>query len=215
MTTLANYRTMLTEDLTRDSWNNIWATTVLDRALNKGYIKVQGDLGLGWRYNEARYSFSTSVGTRAYSLPTGCLYVESVEVDGWEIGRISVSEMERMGSLADVGTPNYWWLDSDDKINLWPVANVVSTVVMVYRKSLAEMTSWVNSAVSTIFDSAIVAYWAYTLYLGIDGNKAKMARTAYEEYINDLRSLVLMDGVHRFRLGRGVSVGERSIGANE
>lgn len=46
-----------------------------------------------------------------------------------------------MGSLADVGTPNYWWLDSDDKINLWPVANVVSTVVMVYRKSLAEMTS--------------------------------------------------------------------------
>ncbi len=46
-----------------------------------------------------------------------------------------------MGSLADVGTPNYWWLDSDDKINLRPVANVVSTVVMVYRKSLAEMTS--------------------------------------------------------------------------
>ena len=42
-----------------------------------------------------------------------------------------------------------------------------------------------------------------------------MARTAYEEYINDLRSLVLMDGVHRFRLGRGVSVGERSIGSNE
>ena len=63
-----------------------------------------------------------------------------------------------MGSLADVGTPNYWWLDSDDKINLWPVANVVSTVVMVYRKSLAEMTSLVPSAVSTIFDSAIVAY---------------------------------------------------------
>jgi len=55
---------------------------VLDRALNKGYIKVQGDLGLGGRYNEARYSFSTVVGTRAYSLPTGCLYVESVEVDG-------------------------------------------------------------------------------------------------------------------------------------
>lgn len=55
---------------------------MLDRALNKGYIKVQGDLGLGGRYNEARYSFSTVVGTRAYSLPTGCLYVESVEVDG-------------------------------------------------------------------------------------------------------------------------------------
>lgn len=42
-----------------------------------------------------------------------------------------------------------------------------------------------------------------------------MAREAYEEYMNDLRGLVLMDGIHRFQLGRGVSVGERSIGVGE
>ena len=70
MTTIETYATRLSEDYVRDPNNKVWNINTKYRAVNKGYTKVQQDLGWTQAEAEENDTRSTVVGSELYELPT-------------------------------------------------------------------------------------------------------------------------------------------------
>lgn len=140
----------------QDTQSKIWTDTTIELFINEGIQDLC--------FSEAmlkRYNFSLVDGTRAYSLPTDCLEIRSVKLNGLKTFGTHAHMLEELDSqyLTAVGSPYYYYLDDLMHIAFYPVPDWTSSyttfataAVMIAGES-GEMTYMLVDGTAATFTS--------------------------------------------------------------
>ena len=185
MTSIANLRTQLSEEYTRDPSFRIWNQNTVDRALNKAYRRVQKDMWWSARQFEKDYTRTTTAWTAEEALPADFVSVVRVIYNNDEIYRTTKKEVELMDSSDS--NPTYYYIYQNN-IVLRPTPNGAYSVQMIYDASLSSLASDQDSSLEEDFDDAILLYTAYKLYLWVRDPNAQTYIWDYQDQLNTLRA---------------------------
>jgi hypothetical protein len=190
MTTIASLRTRL-KDYTRDK-NKIRPQTMEDRALNKGYEKVQADLWWSASASDALYDTSTVSGIELYTLPSDFVRLKIITLDGQQLTQTTREATRSMWTISS-GTPNTYYLYAW-AIGLYPVPDKVMAISMENSNKLAKLSDSQDSELPESTDDAVTLYAAYKLFLWVrDAGSAGLLRQDYEEEMKSVRGMLLFN----------------------
>jgi hypothetical protein len=126
-----------------DTLEKVWTDETINLFINEGVQELC--------FTEAmlkRYTFSLVDGTRAYSIPTDCLEIRSVKINGEKVFGTHAHMLEELDSqyLTATGNPYHYYLDDLMHIAFYPVPDWTSsytsfaTATVMIAGDLGEMT---------------------------------------------------------------------------
>jgi len=212
MTTIENFRSRLNEDYVRDPNNHVWNLSTKDRAINKGYTRVQQDLNRNQWENENNATSSTVAGSELYTLPDNFVRMKLVRYKGAELTKVTRKDTKEWADTPQSGTPAYYYI-YNNKLGLYPVPDAIWTIDLEYYEAEATITTSQDSQTPAIADDAILLYAAYKLYLGVrDINSAGLFREDYENEISRLKLSIIYDDEN---MRMGYERTSRTVGETE
>lgn len=185
MTSIANLRTQLSEEYTRDPNFRVYPQGTIDRMLNKAYRRVQKDMWRSSRQFEQDYTRTTTAWTAEEALPADFVSVVRVIYDNKELRRTTKKEVELYDS--DNSNPNYYYIYQNN-IVVYPTPDAWYSIQLIYNASLSTITTDQASTLDDDFDDAILLYAAYKFYLGMKDPNAQTFLGDYQDQLNTLRA---------------------------
>lgn len=184
MSTLAQLRAQVTDEIQNDPSLRVSSSTLIDKNLNLALLRIQSETQYG--LGENLDIFTTSSGEQEVDLPSD--FVRVADPNGVKSGTgtpitpIEYSQLLGMFALTGQnsvsGTPLYYYIRNVDgtwRIGFYPIPQG-STITVPYNKKLPEMTSSVDSPLSSDFDEPLVLYATYATLRRIKGYEEKADR---------------------------------------
>ncbi len=143
MTTLADIRTLVSNDILRDAHNRVWTLSILDRAINQAYKRVQQDMY--WMLDgDMATTINITTGVQNYDLPVDTNFIERVvynDTQNRELTRIDRTETD-----AEVALPRQYFIENK-QIWLYPVPSTNGSITIMY--------SWMFPTLTVITDELL------------------------------------------------------------
>ena len=184
----ADLRADLRTELKKDPNWKIWNDSALNWYLNKAYLKVQKDGNFQWRENQANTTFSTTVWTQEYTLPTDLGKIELVRYETDVLRKSTKVQLKRdQNNFVSWRPSKYYIFGANIGFDVLPDA--VWTVDFDYVKRLSFPTDDTTTIdFNEDFDVAIIKYAAFLAWSSIDG-KQSTASAELQEYQLELDTL--------------------------
>lgn len=193
MSTLAQLRSYVTDEIQNDPSLRVSSATLIDRNLNRALERVQADSG--YDLPENLDVFTTNGTTQEINLPSD--FVRIADPNGVKTGTgtpIMAVEYTQLLQMLDLNTtsgpPVYYYVRNEDgtwKIGFYPVPNG-TTITVPYNKKLPTMTTLVDCPLSADYDDALVTYAVHLTMRRIKGYEDKAAR--YMQMYRDVSNYI-------------------------
>lgn len=195
MSTLAQLRSYVTDEIQNDPSLRVSSATLIDRNLNRALDRLQSECG--YDLPENLDVFTTTDATQEVNLPSD--FVRIADPNGVKSGSgtpivaIEYTQLLQMFDLSSTsGQPMYYYVRNVDgtwKIGFYPIPQG-TTITVPYNKKLPTMTSGVNSPLSDDYDEALVTYATYLTMRRIKGYEEKANRyfQMYKDAANYIKS---------------------------
>lgn len=207
-TTLSQLASDLRTELRIDPNDKIWPLATKERYLNRAYVKVQRDGQYRWRQNEVEYEFSLAGGQEKYELSSAITADDFTRLDYIQLRdsltnlrNVSLEIVRTRGSTG-TGQPNEYFIFGTT-IGFYPIPDAAYTVLILYRRKLAKMTSSQAMLLPDDFADAIVKYAAYLAWSSPRGErgKAEESKGDYEELMSELKVSYLLQDSSNLKFG--------------
>lgn len=207
MSTRSDLRSDLRVELKIDPNGKIWSDSTLNSYINQAYARIQKDWNFAWRENQANTTFSTTVWTQEYSLPSDFWKVQLVRYAWTNLLKTDKITLKRQYSSFVSWTPSkyyiYWayvWFDVLPS-GTWTVDFDYVKILTPFSADSDSSAFWVD------FDAAIVKYAAFLAWSSIKW-KENTAQSKLQEYqieLDTLASSYIFDDIDdlTYRLQRG------------
>lgn len=142
MTTLLDIRTLTSNDILRDAHNRVWTFSILDRAINQAYKRVQQDMY--WMLDgDMVTTINTTANVQNYNLPDEINFIEKVTLTEWNK---KLDRTTRTETGVEVGSPREYFVENK-QIWLYPVPTTNGAITIMY--------SWMFPALSLLTDELL------------------------------------------------------------
>lgn len=193
-TALSVLKTALNVETSKiDRNDKLWDAATKTQFLNQALFQVQKDCGFDLRFNKASaYSISGVAGTQEYVLPSNFIQLRVATWNGQTLNKVEYEDLVEQQIQFVRGTPYEYYIYGDN-IGLNSIPDNSGTLLLIYRKRLANLSDSQDSQLPSDFDLPIVKYAAYLLWSTPRGNRqtAQEKVTDYEQAMNTIRSTYL------------------------
>lgn len=188
MSTLAELRSQVSDEIQNDPGLRVSSGTLIDKNLNKSVVYIQQQNG----YSLPENLDVDIISANAQEMNLNTDFIRVADPNGVKINTmtplqpINYTQLLGMFDLSNTGQPVYYYIRKNGNnwvIGFYPSPNSTYTVTVPYNKSLPTMTALVDCPLTSDYDQALVEYALYLTLRRIRGYEKKALE--YLQYFED------------------------------
>ncbi len=188
MATLTQLIADCVTEIKTDPNKKIWNDATLTGYLNQAIRRVEKDGNYDWDECAESGTVSLVGGTQEYTLPSDFVRLEYITFGSAEtLTKTTKMDVLRLGDTSQSKPTSYYIRGG--KVGFWSTPDQAYTATMLYRKSIAALSSSaLTLEFSDKFAPALIKYAAYLAWSSPRGN-AQEAQSKFNDYRLELESL--------------------------
>lgn len=188
MTTIAELRTIISQDYLRDPKNKVFTQDTVDRAINKGLTRLEQELYNGLGSLELQATLQTVAGQQEYWMPPNWTRMQLVKWDGTELYKTTLESIQKQNDELTQGSPYCYYIRGND-LWLYSIPDKAWELYIIYTTKSNSIDADNDYVLPEEWIDAITAYAASRLFSSVGKfDFSNEYRTHFEDSMNKLRS---------------------------